>query len=364
MSHLNIISNNNFQDSVEAKQSKLDTILISEILDCVKTTAQTNQLFIKQQETCLLNNHPVKAKLALFQITAITAQKDTVALFDSTVKGQELISVVSDSIIRSRYDKSVNSFHWLKADEANFDYKPFQVFIEKGKVDQSSQKILSYETHIFHRSHLNWTLVVGLISILLLLIIKSYYLKFMKQVVFTLVNFQIAEKMLREKNILARRTFFVLNSNFLLIFSLFIQLVLIAYSYSITGHYIIDYLIIIGLVLVFLFVRLLLLYIIGYLFETMPIIFEYIHNLYLVNKNVGIILLPVVFSAIYTPLNISKIILTAGFVIICVASIFKIIRGFQIIMRNEVLLFYSILYLCTLELLPIVLGFKLFFSLR
>jgi hypothetical protein len=358
--------NINFQDSVAAKQTKLDTVLKSEIVDCVKTVAQTNQSFInKTQETNLLNNQPVKAKLAQFQITTITAQKDTSVRLDSTAKVQEFIPVVADSIMLSRYDKSVNIFHLLKAGEANFDYKPFQVFMEKDKADQSSQKILSYETHIFHRSHLNWTLVVGLISILLLLIIKSYYMKLMKQVVYTLVNFRMAEKMLREKNILARRTFFILNFNFLLIISLFIQLVLIANSYSITGgYYIIDYLIIIGLVLVFLFIRLLLLYITGYLFETMPIILEYIHNLYLVNKNVGIILLPIVFSAIYTSLNISKIILTGGFVIICVASLFKIIRGFQIIMRNEVLLFYSILYLCTLELLPIVLGFKLFFSLR
>jgi len=41
----------------------------------------------------------------------------------------------------------------------------------------------------------------------------------------------------------------------------------------------------------------------------------------------------------------------------------KAFRAYQIIIRKDVVLFYLILYLCTLEFLPLLLGYKFVTSL-
>jgi hypothetical protein len=90
---------------------------------------------------------------------------------------------------------------------------------------------------------------------------------------------------------------------------------------------------------------------------------EYLHNVYVYNKILGIFLLPITFAAFYTSDNMAEILLIAAILFYIFSLIFKIIRGFQIIIKNDVFIFYSILYLCTLEILPIIIGIKIFKSL-
>ncbi|MBA7536101.1 hypothetical protein ES705_28363 [subsurface metagenome] len=186
----------------------------------------------------------------------------------------------------------------------------------------------------------------------------------MNQVVNTLVNFQLSEKMLREKNIIVRRAFFVLNLNYILVFSLFVLLVVKVFDENIEDNYFLNYAIITGGLIIILLARIVMLYITGIVFNSLSIISEYIHNIYLINKNLGIILLPLVFASLYTSLHISKIILLIGIGIVCIATFFKYVLGLPIIIKNDVLLFYSFLYLCTLELLPLVIGSKIIILLR
>lgn len=156
----------------------------------------------------------------------------------------------------------------------------------------------------------------------------------------------------------------MMNLNFLLIFSLFIMLLMDLYKVSFTDRYIFNFLLILSIVASILLIRLILYYTVAYIFEWIPAISQQVHSIYLINKNIGLILFPLVFTAIYTSPVVSRVIIYTGMGLIVVASVFKLIRGFQIIIRNGILLYYAILYLCTLELLPWVLGSKLFIYLR
>jgi hypothetical protein len=278
--------------------------------------------------------------------------------------GVDSSNVLSNSIKQINQAEPVEMFHLLEEGRNKFDYKPSSVFIEKNKVDISSAKTILFEPNSDHRTHLNWALLLGLISISLILVIKTNYRKFMDQVGNALINFQLAEKTLREKNILARRAYFMLNLNYILMFSLFILLVLLSIDFKLPHKYYLDYLIIFSGLSILILIRLGIIYLNGFLFQMMPATLEYIHNIFLINKNLGIIFLPVLFSSIYTPPQVSKILLSTGFILLFLATLLKIVRGFQIIIKNRVLLFYSILYLCTLELLPLVLGSKLIIALR
>ena len=253
-------------------------------------------------------------------------------------------------------------FVFYSDQDSIFTYKS-NVYTNAGTTSIPGKEEMRTIPHFYQRIHLNWTLFIAFTSVLLLMALKSYYQKFVTQVISTIVNFQLAEKMLREKNILVRRAFFMLNLNFFFIFSLFLLLTVKMFGIKISGNYPRDYLYICLIVLTVLLIRLFLVVLLGFVFEVRSTTTEYIHNIYLINKNIGLILLPLVFAAIYTNNSISRVILIAGLVIVFLGSIYKIIRGLQIIMKNGVLLFYSFLYLCTLELLPLVLGSKLLLTL-
>lgn len=276
---------------------------------------------------------------------------------------QEVEPKVSEKTTSTQKIDTTEIFHYPATPKEEFQFAPRSAWHNAKSLLFTEQK-LEFQPHEYIRSHLNWTLFIGFFSIVILLGLKSYYRKFVTQVINTMVNFQLADKLLREKNIIVRRAFFMLNLNFLLILSLFIMLLMEHLNANFTEKQFINYLIILGIITGILLIRLILYYIIAFIFEWIPAINQQIHSGYLINKNIGLILLPIVFAAIYTTPSVSKILLFIGLVIFLIASVFKLVRSFQIILRNGILLFYAFLYLCTLELLPWVLSSKLIIYLR
>jgi hypothetical protein len=299
-------------------------------------------------------------------------EKDTLILERTKQESQSVVVSLKkreDKILESKKDTIIKEPVFIRynfSDTANrqFSYAPADSFlIVKGdKLIGSDQ--FQLKNYNFHHLQLNWTLIVGLVSITLLLSLKRNYQKFISQVVSTMVNYQLAGKMLREKNIIVRRAFFFLNLNFVLILSLFLLSLTIYWEFRITEKYFYDYLIILGIVIAIIIVRLIALYITGILFGTLQAVNEHIHVSFLVNKNLGLIMLPVVFIILYSSTKIAEFAIYLCLGMLVIAIIYKIFRGFQIIIRNGVLIFYAFLYLCTLELLPLVIGSKLIISLR
>lgn len=301
---------------------------------------------------------------------------DTLSLRNKQIKSEKSL-ITNDSISSSdttifehiekentHHFNEPNNFFSYNIISDSFDYKYNEVYINK-KIDHYYKvKEVNFIPHHYHRSQLNWTLIIGLLSIVLLLSIKAYYQKFLQQVINTLFNFQLADKMFKEKNILLRRAFFFLNVNFIIIISLFILLLSITFEVHISNKNYLDYFIILSVVVAALILRYMIFYLTGKLFQQLPVVLEYIHNKYLFNKNIGIALIPIVFTSLYVSPSISKILLIICVLFIILITVYKIFRGFQIFLKNGILLFYTILYLCTLELLPLVLGSKIISTLR
>lgn len=326
------------------------------------STKNTNNLLQNRPAVSIKNEYKIKySDSTTFTTKKVTPHQNLI--FDSTasvILNDSTIQLVQrDSIPVQKEQHNFFSFNLLSD---SFEYKYNDVFFSKKDTQHTTE--LQFEKRIYHRSELNWALIIGLFSIFLLLFIKTYYQKFLEQVMNSFLNFQLADKMFKEKNILLRRAFFVLNLNFILIFSLLILLLLITFEFHITSKSYLDYLIILSSVIIALTVRYSIFQLSGSLFMQQPVILEYIHNKYLFNKNIGMALIPIVFTSIYVSSSISKILLLFSLVIIGLITILKILRGFQIFLKSGVLLFYTILYLCTLELLPLVLGSKLISTLR
>lgn len=292
------------------------------------------------------------------QIITASASKNIV----NVIHEEESEAVNIDSIKSSEALSKSQNFSLFYQHDEKISFKPESIWTETQSVAQNNK--LVFTVNEYQRVQLNWTLVIGILSLFLLVFLKTYYQKFVSKVMNTMVNFQLADTMLREKNSVVKRAFLIMNLNFVLIFSLFILLIAEFYNIRYYINSVQDYLLILTIVTGILIGRLVLYYAIAYIFEWMPAVLAQIHNNFLINKNLGLLLLPLVFIAIYTSPIYSKWVLFFGIGIALIATVFRLIRGFQIIIKNGVLLFYAILYLCTLELLPIVIGSKLIILLR
>jgi len=95
----------------------------------------------------------------------------------------------------------------------------------------------------------------------------------------------------------------------------------------------------------------------GYVFQQKKVIDEYIHNLKLFNITTGIFLLPVTICIPF--LNAYLVdevhLIETGFALYSIVFVFKLLRGFFVSYRQNVSIFYILLYLCTLEILPLAL---------
>jgi hypothetical protein len=86
---------------------------------------------------------------------------------------------------------------------------------------------------------------------------------------------------------------------------------------------------------------------------------EYRYITFLVNRFVGIILLPFVLFIVYLPINSAIIVLYVAFGVLLLSFSYRIIMGLINALRSNVGAFYIFFYICTLEILPLLVLTKL-----
>jgi hypothetical protein len=210
-----------------------------------------------------------------------------------------------------------------------------------------------------------WVLGVTLTIVAILIFIRIYFQKYLSPIFKSMVNLHTSEKLMREKNVLIRRVFVLTNLIFLLSTSMFIFLCIQYFEIGlpIKSNFLIFILITVSLFL-FLTIRLALQNAVGKLFEATVFFREYIHNTYIINKNLGLYTSPLIISIFYLNKPFSDILLFICGGIFAISLGYRYLKGVQIILKQNVFLLYSILYLCTLEILPALVGIKYVLMLR
>jgi hypothetical protein len=212
--------------------------------------------------------------------------------------------------------------------------------------------------------NLDWFLSIFLMITLLFIWIRLFYGKYFSLLANELTSYQISAKLFRERNVLMRRVSIVMDFIYIVVFSVFVFELAVRFNVFASGlSRFNQYMLLLNIIMLYSLFRIALLRFTGFLFLNRNLFSEYIHNTFVVNKGTGIILFPVVITAHYFPLPLASWVLICGLAILVVAFIWKSIRAYQIIKRKDVVLFYLILYLCTLEFLPLLIGYKLFISL-
>ncbi|KPK85829.1 MAG: hypothetical protein AMS27_06470 [Bacteroides sp. SM23_62_1] len=209
----------------------------------------------------------------------------------------------------------------------------------------------------------DWLMGIIIVSLIVLAWLKLFYHKFINNTAISLWNFQLSKKEFRDQNIFSRRVAFILNLNYIIIGGLFIYLV---FSYFRINPYNLGpfplYLFSAGLLLIILLINQILLLLAGFIFNQQENFMEYLHQILLIYKNIGIFFIPVVLCIAYIQDNLRIYLIISGIALFLLGYLFRFVKGIQIIIKKDVLLLYLILYLCTLEILPVVIYCKFFSS--
>lgn len=101
--------------------------------------------------------------------------------------------------------------------------------------------------------------------------------------------------------------------------------------------------------------------VLGNIFELREAASEYSYNILLFNKTLGLLLFPVALLAAYARQIPSEALIWTGLVLVSIILVYRLLRVVLVGLSTPgVSFFYIILYLCTLEILPLVVVIKVF----
>jgi hypothetical protein len=189
--------------------------------------------------------------------------------------------------------------------------------------------------------------------------IRVYYGNLILQTIQASVNFQVATRMFNDNSLLQNQLdrilylFYFLSMGFLLYYAES-RLGLIPYALEGIRLFLFNMALLAGVFLG----RLLMLNAAGFIFNQSRVLREYLYNIFIFNKLTGMAVLPMVFLLVYTRGVLQEVIFWFTLALVCGVFLMRLIRGVVFSYRKEVLIFYMFLYLCALEIAPLVLLYR------
>ena len=282
-------------------------------------------------------------------------------LLDSTVLDSLNANYIApDSVIT--FGRKLEWSQFRKAYDPVFDYQnklirpiPFDslhTVLKKVEVVFPGKKIF--------RSNPDWLIGVLVLSIILFATVRLIFNKYLSQLIQSTTSYSTFTRLFRERYFNLFHASFRLDVIFSLVMSLFFYQILNNYkinlgfskSYSV-------YLICLLMVTGYFIVKKLIYYILGVLTESTSEVHEYLFNITVFNRVLGLFLLPVTATIAFVPLTKVEPVMVAGLVLIAIFYLMSLIRGGKIFLKKHFSISYLILYLCTLEFLPLLLIYNL-----
>jgi hypothetical protein len=209
----------------------------------------------------------------------------------------------------------------------------------------------------FNQQNTDWITIAFLLSLFIFAWIQTSYSKRLHQIFRAVAQPYHINQLERDGNLFKERITLGLSLNYYLITSVFVFQILRSFEILPTEF---NNLMVAGIIFAGLFSYQLLksavIYGTGIIFNTSESARQYQLIILIFNHIIGIVLLPLVVIAFYWN---SSSFLFAGLITITLIIIYRIARGFLTGQDNKSYnLFYLLLYLCTLEILPLALVYK------
>lgn len=205
----------------------------------------------------------------------------------------------------------------------------------------------------------DWLLPVFLVQFVILAAARLFYAKYFVPVFEAAYNYQLSIKLFRDKNAILQRISFAMNTVFVLSLALFSYLLLSYYDVYRFGFSDIQvYLVLVVAITLMYVIKTISSKILGYLFVYRELFAEYVHHVFIYKKSIGVYLIPISLLLAYAPDGFNHIYMISGIVIVVLLYLLRTLRTIKIFISSSVSFFYMILYLCSLEILPILILVK------
>ena len=208
----------------------------------------------------------------------------------------------------------------------------------------------------------NWMFWILLFSFLLFSWLRLLYKKQFSFMFRSAVSYNFALKSIRQNKEFSDRFSSILTFIFSLNIALFaFQIITHEYLIEQNGLDSTIYTLAITVAVLFVYgVKDMFFKILGAVFQNIDIAVEYMQNVHLYNRIIGVLLFPIIISLAFVDTDFisHNVLITMGFSLVLGVYALRIFRGFQISRSSNVSILYMFLYFCTLELLPIALVIK------
>ena len=210
------------------------------------------------------------------------------------------------------------------------------------------------------RNNPDWLIGVLVLMFLLFATVKLIFNKYLSQLVQSTINYSTFTRTFRERYFNLFHASFRLDVIFNMILALFSYQFISLYkiNFGLSKSYYV-YLACLGIVIGYFTAKRILYYIIGILTESKHEVQEYLFSITVFNRVLGLFLLPISATIAFIPLSQIEPMLFAGLGIIIIFYLMSLIRGAKIFLKKQFSISYLILYLCTLEFLPLLLIYNL-----
>ena len=207
-----------------------------------------------------------------------------------------------------------------------------------------------------------WEIVILLVFIFSIAVAKAYYSKRFLQVLKSIPLGRFAAQVIREEKVYTQRGQFLLQFSFFIIAPLFLIYVShYLFNVSFTEINILDYLFFFGCILTAYFIKTVTHLLLSKFFNSMDIFREYIFTVFSINAGLGLLFAITLICQLFI-YNHNAFIYNVAIALTSVMFLFRLVRGGFLIVSKNYPLFYGFLYLCTLEILPLVVIFKILSS--
>jgi hypothetical protein len=191
-------------------------------------------------------------------------------------------------------------------------------------------------------------------DLLLISFLKAFYQKFTKQLFLSVFAQRYANQYLKEENVFTERVTFLVTSIMLLNISLFL-------SKLIFGHNLepLNFCKVFLYVSIFYLLKAILIRLLGQLFILTSLSRLGLYFSFLFDRVMGIVLFPLILCMFFSPLDSSQLLITLSVIVIIFFLLVKLFWLWQIGIRSFGLSrYYLFLYLCSLEILPLIVFVK------
>ena len=233
-------------------------------------------------------------------------------------------------------------------------YQPDTTYFER--ILWRGLKITPHEKNNFEG---DWLTGILFFAFVLLVSVRAGFSKYISTLFHSLINYPTAFRMFREKNYSFLHGAFRLEALFYISFSLFIFQVIVLISNNNSLFNLTFYATTLGAIIFYFLAKKLAYFALGSIFTGVNDTREFLFNMDNFNRGAGIVLFPVVALIAYYPAENPMIAVILGVLTTLVFYVMLLKRGVSILLKKQFPIFYLFLYLCTLEILPLLLIYKL-----